>query len=59
MGIYYTLAAVQENRAFFKLTVPMRMLTASVFWAQDGGWRMAGLWEGVGAVATGAALYMG
>ncbi|TVY18059.1 hypothetical protein LARI1_G003683 [Lachnellula arida] len=63
MGIYYTLAAWQENRTFFKLTVPMRCLTALVFWGQDGGaggqWRLAGVWEGVGAVVTECALVLG
>ncbi|TVY89783.1 hypothetical protein LAWI1_G003748 [Lachnellula willkommii] len=65
MGIYYTLAAWQENRTFFKLTVPMRCLTALVFWGQDGGtggqwrWRLAGVWEGGGALVTGCALLLG
>jgi hypothetical protein len=59
MGIYYTLAAAQENRTFFKLTVPMRMLTSVVFWGQGGGWRIAGLWEGGGAVLTAVALIVG
>lgn len=56
MGIYYTLAAAQENRAFFAATVPMRLLSAMVFWAQGGGWKAAGTWEGVGAALTGAAM---
>ncbi|KAE9367619.1 hypothetical protein N431DRAFT_349587 [Stipitochalara longipes BDJ] len=56
MGIYYSLAAYQENRTFFKLTVPMRMLTATVFWGQGGTWKVAGLWEGLGAGLTGLAL---
>lgn len=56
MGIYYTLAAVQENRAFFVATVPMRLLTATVFWGQGGGWRAASAWEGIGAVLTGVAM---
>ena len=57
MGIYYTLAAYQENRAFFILTVPMRMLTAVTFWSVR--WKTAGVWEGAGAVLTGLALVMG
>ncbi|TVY31710.1 hypothetical protein LSUB1_G008956, partial [Lachnellula subtilissima] len=40
MGIYYTLAARQENRTFFKLTVLMRMLTAGVFWGEGGQWKL-------------------
>jgi hypothetical protein len=59
MGIYYTLAAYQENRAFFYLTVPMRVLTSTVFWTQGGQWKMAGLWEGGGAVLTAVALMVG
>ena len=59
MGIYYSLAAYQENRSFFKLTVPMRLLTATVFWGQGGTWKVAGLWEGAGAVLTGLALLAG
>lgn len=58
MGIYYTLAAVQENRAFFMASVPMRLLTASVFGVQGGPWVVPGIWEGVGALATGVALVL-
>lgn len=56
MGIYYSLAAYQENRAFFYLTVPMRLLTSVVFWGQRGGWRMASVWEGGCAIVTALAL---
>ena len=56
MGIYYCLAAYQRNRAFFALSVPMRMLTASVFWRHGGAWRAAAGWEGGGAVVTAVAL---
>lgn len=54
MGIYYPLAAYQENRAFFIATVPMRSLSAAVFWQQ--GWAEAAVWEGSGAALTGLAL---
>lgn len=54
MGIYYPLAACQENRAFFLATVPMRLLTATVFWLQQ--WTAASVWEGTGAVLTGLAI---
>lgn len=54
MGIYYPLAAYQENRAFFIATVPMRSLSATVFWQQ--GWVEAAVWEGAGAALTGLAL---
>lgn len=56
MGIYYTLAAYQRNRPFFALSVPMRLLTASVFWMHGGAWRAAAGWEGGGAVITALAL---
>ncbi|KAK7048466.1 hypothetical protein R3P38DRAFT_1866597 [Favolaschia claudopus] len=54
MGIYYSLAAYQENRKFFIATVPMRCLTAVVFWRQ--GWSVPAVWEGGGAVLTALAL---
>ncbi|KAK2789419.1 hypothetical protein FQN51_002701 [Onygenales sp. PD_10] len=62
MGLYYTLAAYQRNKSFYALTVPMRLLTTTVFWNQapvgveGDGWRAAALWEGGGAVVTGLAL---
>lgn len=56
MGLYYPLAAWQENTAFFVLTVPMRMLSATVFWLQGGPWRLPAAWEWGGAVLTGFAL---
>jgi hypothetical protein len=56
MGIYYTLAAYQENHLFFALTVPMRTLTAVIFWRLGGPWKPAGVWEGFGAALTGLAL---
>ncbi|KAF2119076.1 hypothetical protein BDV96DRAFT_596855 [Lophiotrema nucula] len=60
MGIYYALAAYQENRAFFWLTVPMRSLTATVFLGMGGGWMAPGVWEGAGAMLTlGALLWEG
>ncbi|KAJ7752574.1 hypothetical protein B0H16DRAFT_787045 [Mycena metata] len=57
MGIYYTLAAYQENEMFFALTVPMRLLTTTVFWAQ--GWKGPAVWEGGGAVVTLGHLHWG
>ncbi|MCJ1381129.1 hypothetical protein MMC17_004238 [Xylographa soralifera] len=56
MGIYYTLAAWQNNRTFYIMTVPMRSLTAAVFWAQGGSWRSAAVWEAAGALLTATAL---
>lgn len=59
MGLYYTLAGWQENRAFFALSVPMRTLSAIVFVRRGGDrWRTAGLWEGAGAACTALALLL-
>lgn len=57
MGIYYPLAAYQENITFFKFTVPMRLLTTSVFWYYD--WKVPSVWEGTGAILTLIALMSG
>jgi hypothetical protein len=57
MGLYYNLAAYQENTAFFIASVPMRLLTTTVFFAQ--GWTAPAVWEGAGAVITGVALLVG
>lgn len=57
MGIYYSLAAYQDNEAFFLATVPMRLLTTVVFWKQD--WKVAAAWEGIGATLTALALLGG
>jgi hypothetical protein len=59
MGIYYTLAAAQENRTFFYLTIPMRLLTSMIFWIQGGEWKVASIWEGAGAFLTALALMLG
>jgi hypothetical protein len=56
MGIYYTLAAYQENKAFALATVPMRCTTASVFFATGGNWHVAAWWEGGSAAITALAL---
>jgi hypothetical protein len=58
MGLYYSLAAYQENRAFFIATVPMRLLTAIVFGRHRGVWKTASFWEGFGAILTLGALIM-
>jgi hypothetical protein len=62
MGVYYLLAAAQDWKAFFAFTVAFRLVTFTVFTllivvgpAPDGFFGVA-LWEGLGAVATGAAL---
>ncbi|KAI1324967.1 hypothetical protein F5Y16DRAFT_401836 [Xylariaceae sp. FL0255] len=56
MGLYYSLAAHQENTAFFLATVPMRLLSTVVFWTQ--GWWIPAVWEGGAAVLTGVAILM-
>ncbi|GGT24510.1 hypothetical protein [Streptomyces purpureus] len=62
MGVYYVLAALADWRAFFRWTVPFRLLTCAVFTTAVLSGRAAegflgvGIWEGVGAVVTGAAL---
>ncbi len=64
MGVYYILAALNDLKKFFRWTVPFRLLTFTVFTfvAVSGIAPMrfiaVGLWEGLGAIATGLALYM-
>ncbi|MEU8530341.1 MULTISPECIES: hypothetical protein [Streptomyces] len=63
MGVYYVLAALSDWRAFFRWTVPFRLLTCTVFTLAvvteraPAGFLGVGLWEGTGAVVTGAALW--
>ncbi|WP_424858410.1 hypothetical protein [Streptomyces sp. SAI-170] len=62
MGVYYVLAALSDWRAFFRWTVPFRLLTCTVFTLAVIGDRApaaflgVGAWEGLGAVATAFAL---
>lgn len=55
VGVYYLLAAYQENKAFFIATVLMRSMTAVAFWTLCQ-WRTVAIWEGSGAAITAAAL---
>lgn len=63
MGVYYILAALNDMRKFYLWTVPFRIVTFTVFTivAVTGAAPMrflgVGLWEGLGAVLTGLALY--
>jgi hypothetical protein len=63
MGVYYVLAALADWRAFFRWTVPFRLLTFTVFTVAvligraPSGFLGVGVWEGMGAVVTGAALW--
>jgi hypothetical protein len=62
MGAYYVLASLADLRAFFRWTVPFRLLTFSVFTGgvllgtAPSGVLKLGLWELAGALLTGAAL---
>ncbi|MFI7009855.1 hypothetical protein [Streptomyces sp. NPDC050145] len=62
MGVYYVLAAASDWTAFFRWTVPFRLLTCTVFTLAVLGDRAptgfvgVGLWEGAGALATAVAL---
>ncbi|MBC9718648.1 hypothetical protein H9Y04_39595 [Streptomyces sp. TRM66268-LWL] len=62
MGVYYVLAAASDWTAFFRWTVPFRLLTCTVFTLAvlgdraPAGFIGVGLWEGAGAVATFLAL---
>lgn len=62
MGVYYMLAALADWKAFFRWTVPFRLLTCTVFLLAvvssraPAGFLGVGLWEGLGALLTGAAL---
>ncbi|MFI8516292.1 hypothetical protein ACIGEZ_00465 [Streptomyces sp. NPDC085481] len=62
MGVYYVLAALADWKPFFRWTVPFRLLTCTVFTLAvvtgraPSGFLGVGLWEGLGALTTGAAL---
>ena len=63
MGVYYILAVAADFKKFYQWTVPFRTLTFIVFStvvltgiAPARFWGI-GLWEGLGALATGVALY--
>jgi hypothetical protein len=56
MGVFYSLAAYQENLAFFRCSVLTRMVTTIVLGSLGGAWKNVAMWEGAGAAATAAAL---
>jgi hypothetical protein len=62
MGVYYVLAALADWKSFFRWTVPFRLLTCMVFTLAvftgraPTGFLAVGVWEGLGALATGFAL---
>jgi len=63
IGIYYVLAALYNMKRFYLWTVPFRVVTFTVFTLSvlsgiaPGGFFGVGLWELLGALATGGALY--
>lgn len=64
MGVYYVLAALNDFKKFYSWTVPFRLLTFTVFTLMvvmglaPARFIGVGLWEGLGAVSTGLALYL-
>ncbi|MEU0396714.1 hypothetical protein ABZ208_28790 [Streptomyces sp. NPDC006208] len=62
MGVYYVLASLADWKPFFRWTVPFRLLTCTVFTLTvlsgraPSGMIGVAVWEGLGAVVTGAAL---
>ncbi|MEV4470253.1 hypothetical protein ACFFR3_35540 [Nonomuraea salmonea] len=63
MGAYYVFAACADYVPFFRWTVPFRLVTFTVFTtlvvtgAAPGEFVGVGVWEGLGAVVTGVALW--
>ncbi|MNG35893.1 hypothetical protein D3C84_1227590 [compost metagenome] len=64
MGAYYMLAALKNVKSFYYWTVPFRLVTCTAFTLAALGdlapmrFIGVGAWEGIGALATGLALYM-
>jgi hypothetical protein len=64
MGVYYILASLNDVKQFYRWTVPFRSLTFIVFTsvALSGQaptrFIVVGAWEGLGALATGLALWL-
>ncbi len=62
MGIYYVLASLNDVKAFYRWTVPFRVVTFTVFTITvitgiaPAPFFGVGLWELLGAIATGIAL---
>lgn len=63
MGIYYILAALNNVKAFYLWTVPFRAVTFTVFTLTvvtglaPMAWLGVAVWELIGGIATGLALY--
>jgi|GEM_PF-344477 Na+-driven multidrug efflux pump len=63
MGVYYIFAAINDVKMFYRWTVPFRILTFVVFTAvvieriAPINFLGVGVWELLGAISTGIALY--
>ncbi len=63
MGVYYILAALNNVKAFYLWTVPFRAVTFTVFTLTvvtglaPMAWLGVAVWELIGGIATGLALY--
>jgi hypothetical protein len=63
MGAYYVILSLREVRLFYVITVPFRMVTFTVFMlavvngVAPAGFVGVAVWELVGALATGGALW--
>lgn len=55
VGVYYNMAAYQENRLFFWTTVGTRACAALIFWNQPG-WRHIALLDSGSAFVTALTL---
>lgn len=64
MGVYYLVAVATDWRPFFLFTVPFRLLTFTIFTVlvltdvAPGRFLGMAFWEGLGALATGIALWV-
>lgn len=64
MGIYYILAAINDVKTFYRWTVPFRVVTFIVFTTivieriAPINFLGVGVWELLGAISTGVALYI-
>jgi hypothetical protein len=63
MGVYYLLASLSNGKAFYSWTVPFRIVTFIVLslavmrGIAPSGFIGVAVWELIGALATGAALF--
>lgn len=64
IGVYYILAVMNDVKIFYRWTVPFRILTFVIFTTvvlrglAPNRFLAVGIWELVGALSTGIALYM-